>query len=110
MTAGTVVVLGEVGLNFGAGMTGGDAFLLDPAGRLSERLNHDLVVVRLPDVEQLEEVRVLLERHARYTGSERAHALLEAWDSESQRFVHVLPRDAASELDADAELLTEGAA
>src|SRR5216117_2767427 len=48
MTEGTVVILGEVGLNFGAGMTGGEAFVLDPLGRLEERLNADLVVAQEP--------------------------------------------------------------
>jgi glutamate synthase (ferredoxin) len=110
MTAGTVVVLGAVGLNFGAGMTGGDAFVHDPEGRLEGCLNADLVVARAPTAERLEELRVLVERHARYTRSPRAAALLEAWDDESRRFVHVAPRVEVATLDADSELVAEGAA
>ncbi len=110
MTAGTVVVLGEVGLNFGAGMTGGDAFVLDPRGLIAERLNPDLVVAQEPSAALLEEIRVLVERHARYTGSRRALELLNAWESEAASIVHVAPRLEAAEVEADEDLVTEGAA
>ena len=110
MTAGTVVVLGDIGLNFGAGMTGGDAFVLDPRGLLAERLNPDLVVAQEPSAARLEEIRVLVERHARYTGSRRALELLNAWESEAASIVHVAPRLEAAEVAADEDLVTEGAA
>src|SRR5262249_6810979 len=99
MTAGTVVVLGDVGLDFGAGMTGGDAFGDAPRGHRGDRLNHDLVVAQAPSAARLEEVRVLVERHARYTGSGRANRLLADWDSEAPAFVHVAPRLEAVELE-----------
>jgi glutamate synthase (NADPH/NADH) large chain len=110
MTAGTVVVLGEVGLNFGAGMTGGDAFVLDPHGLLAERLNPDLVVAQEPTAARLEEIRVLVERHARYTGSRRALELLNTWESEAASIAHVAPRLEAAEVETDEDLVTEGAA
>jgi glutamate synthase domain-containing protein 3 len=110
MTAGTVIVLGDVGLNFGAGMTGGDAFVLDPRGLLAERLNPDLVVAQEPSVAWLDEIRVLVERHARYTGSRRALELLNDWESEAASIVHVAPRLEAAEVEADEDLVTEGAA
>jgi glutamate synthase (ferredoxin) len=110
MTAGTVVVLGETGLNFGAGMTGGDAFVLDPHGLLAERLNPDLVVAQEPSAARLDEIRVLVERHARYTGSRRALELLNAWESEAASIVHVAPRLEAAEVETDEDLVTEGAA
>ena len=110
MTAGTVVVLGDVGLNFGAGMTGGEAFVYDPAQRLDLFLNADLVVATAPSRDGLDELRVLLERHARYTGSARATALLDAWERESRLFVHVAPSTETTTVDTDAELVAEGAA
>ena len=70
MTNGTVVVLGEVGRNFGAGMSGGDAFVYDPAGTLPVRLNDDLV--GMARVHADAELRYLVERHVRYTGSDLA--------------------------------------
>jgi glutamate synthase (ferredoxin) len=92
MTAGTVVILGEVGLNLGAGMTGGQAYVYGAAEDLAISLNDDLVLAHEPDAEQLEEVRGLLERHLRYTSSARAAAILERWDEESLRFTRIAAR------------------
>ncbi len=92
MTAGTIVILGEVGLNLGAGMTGGEAYVYNGAEALAVALNDDLVSAHTPDHRQLEEVRALVERHHRYTGSTRAATLLECWDEEAARFVRVASR------------------
>jgi len=92
MTAGTVVVLGEVGLNLGAGMTGGETYIHDPAGTLERGLNAEFVDAHALDADQLVEVRALVERHLRHTGSERAAALLERWDERSRELVRVAPR------------------
>jgi glutamate synthase (ferredoxin) len=90
MTNGTVVVLGEVGRNFGAGMSGGEAYVYDPAGTLPLRLNDDLVSMTRVHVDT--ELRHLVERHVRYAGSELAAALLEVWDQALGEFWHVTPR------------------
>jgi glutamate synthase (ferredoxin) len=90
MTSGTVVVLGPAGRNFGAGMSGGQAFVYDPAGELPLRLNEDLVV--LSRVTADGELRRLVERHARYTDSELAVALLSTWETATGDFWHVQPR------------------
>ena len=92
MTAGTVVVLGEVGLNLGAGMTGGEAYVHDPEGTLARGLNDEFVLAQPPDQQQLAEVRALLERHVRYTGSERAGALLTRWEERSRELVRIAPK------------------
>ncbi len=89
MTGGAVVVLGEVGLNFGAGMSGGVAWVLDPAGELPLRLNAELVAAeRGAD----EELRELIERHVRHTGSPRAADLLARWDEAPAIFWRVASR------------------
>ena len=81
MTGGTVVVLGLVGYNLGAGMTGGQAFVLEPeAERLLTRINNDLVESLRPDAETLDELRWLVERHAELSGSDLAATLLTDWD------------------------------
>jgi len=67
-------------------------------------------VAQEPTPTRLDEVRVLVERHARYTGSARAIRLLGAWESDASRFVHVAPRVEATTLEADADLVAEGAA
>ncbi len=92
MTSGTVVVLGEHGLNLGAGMTGGEVYVYDPGERLEGRLNEQLVAARRPDADDLAALRALLERHVRYTESPRAAALLEQWEGESERFWRVAPK------------------
>ncbi|MGY6500537.1 MAG: glutamate synthase-related protein [Acidimicrobiales bacterium] len=94
MTGGTVVVIGRMGFNFGAGMTGGQAFVWDPQlERLIRRLNSDLVEAIRPDVVALDDARLLLERHAEVTGSARAAELLEHWDETEEQIWHVVPRD-----------------
>jgi glutamate synthase domain-containing protein 3 len=90
MTSGTVVVLGGFGRNVGAGMSGGELYLHDPEDVLPLRLNRDLVV-SLP-VGAGEELRRLLERHVRYTGSLRAQALLDRFDEALREFRRVVPK------------------
>ena len=89
MTRGTVVVLGPHGRNFGAGMTGGKAFLLES----DERLVNDELVALVPLAAEDEELLLdLLERHADLTGSARAAALLVRKETLAERFRVVLPR------------------
>jgi glutamate synthase domain-containing protein 2/glutamate synthase domain-containing protein 3 len=95
MTGGTVVVLGPVGLNFGAGMSGGVVYVYDRDLRLPLRLNEQLVNAERIDGLGPEELIGLLERHVRYTGSQRAAALLDAWDGEVGWFWRVAPRPTA---------------
>ena len=101
MTSGTVVILGPFGRNLGAGMTGGEAYVYDPAGELPLRLNDDLVV--LGRVSGDSELRRLVERHARYTGSELAAALLAGWDEAIADFWHVRPRSDVAAIEDEHE-------
>ena len=91
MTGGRVVVLGEVGWNFGAGMTGGEAYVLDEHEHLVARLNGESVSARAVQGEELERLRALLEEHVAWTGSARARALLGSWAESSTRFKRVGP-------------------
>jgi glutamate synthase (ferredoxin) len=92
MTNGTVVILAEHGRNLGAGMTGGEVYVFDPEERLGGRLNGQLVAAHAPSLEDLAELRDLLERHLSHTGSARAAALLERWDDASAGFRRVAPK------------------
>jgi glutamate synthase domain-containing protein 2/glutamate synthase domain-containing protein 1/glutamate synthase domain-containing protein 3 len=97
MTGGAVAVLGEVGLNFGAGMSGGIAWVWDAAGDLPLRLNAQLVTAeRGAD----DELRFLVEQHLRHTGSPRAAHVLARWDEAPAVFWRVLPRQPAVETPA----------
>jgi glutamate synthase domain-containing protein 3 len=99
MTGGTIVVLGPVGYNLGAGMTGGQAFVWDPEALLMARLNPALVEAERPDAEAFEELCWLVERHAELTGSSRAAGLLKDWDEAGEHFWHVLPIDRVRRLE-----------
>jgi len=91
MTRGTVVVLGRHGRNLGAGMTGGEAFLLDPEPEL---VNHELVDLVELAADDEERLLRLLERHVDRTGSERARQLLADPAAITERFRRLVPRTA----------------
>jgi glutamate synthase domain-containing protein 3 len=110
MTAGTVVILGPVGLNLGAGMTGGEVYVYDPAQSLSTSLNGDFVQAHAPDAVRLEEIRALLERHVRYTRSPVAAAVLDTWETASRGFTRVAPAaEQALAEPADEQAVSAGA-
>ncbi len=99
MTGGTVVVLGEVGDNFGAGMTGGMAFVLDRAGRFERALNPENVVIqRLASAHWEQVVQDLVAEHARETGSRYAEGLLRDWDLTARDIWQVCPKEMLSRL------------
>ena len=94
MTGGRVVVLGETGINFGAGMSGGIAYVWDPGDAFERRCNMDLVVLeRVSDADERVELRRLIERHRKYTGSTVAADILADWDARHPEFVKVVPID-----------------
>jgi glutamate synthase domain-containing protein 3 len=103
LTAGTVVILGDVGRNLGAGMTGGEVYVFDPDGRLPGRLNDELVDAERLVAAGAEPLRALVERHVRFTGSTRAAGLLERWDDALESFWFVQPRPEVGRLSRVAE-------
>jgi glutamate synthase (NADPH/NADH) large chain len=100
MTRGTVVVLGSHGRNLGAGMTGGEAFLLDADERLVNGELVALVPLERADADRLVE---LLDRHVRLTGSLRAEALLAEFDASIERFRRLAPRTELAERERSGE-------
>lgn len=105
MTGGVVVVLGETGRNFAAGMSGGYAFVLDLD---EQRVNRELVDLGPVVDEAAEELKSIVEQHAEETGSAVAAALLADWEAALPRFTEVMPRDFKRVLDARAAALEEG--
>ena len=91
MTGGRVVVLGPVGRNFAAGMSGGVALLWDPDGAAQGQANLD--GIDLETVDDVAGLKLLVERHAELTGSARAKLLLDNWVVASRQFVQLMPRD-----------------
>jgi glutamate synthase (ferredoxin) len=89
-----VVVLGQTGRNFAAGMSGGVAYVLDEVGDFSRRCNQQMVQLeRLEEAEEIEEIRRMIRRHADYTRSQRAFKVLALWEEMTPRFVKVMPKD-----------------
>jgi glutamate synthase (NADPH/NADH) large chain len=99
MTGGRVAVLGPTGRNFGAGMSGGVAYVYDPDGDFDERLNPEMVELEPMGAEDAAELRSMIERHREFTGSAVAEQLLGAWAVEVGRFRKVMPRDYRRVLD-----------
>ena len=94
MTGGRVVVLGETGVNFAAGMSGGVAYVWDPHDRFPRRCNMEMVELeRLENAAERLEVRRMIERHLELTGSVPARAVLDDWDRSVDDFVKVMPTD-----------------
>ena len=92
MTGGRVAILGKVGKNFAAGMSGGVAYVYDKDGTLDKKCNKSLVLLeQLSDSEDIEELKEMLEKHLEYTNSQTAKAILENWDNELKHFVKVIP-------------------
>jgi len=128
MTGGTVVVLGQTGRNFAAGMSGGIAYVFDPEGEFEGRCNLAMVGLEkvLSTSEQLVQtdpstwhrgecdeiiLKGLIEKHFKYTGSEKARAILDDWDTARTRFVKVFPseyRRALGELHAEKQRELQG--
>ena len=109
MTGGVTVVLGATGRNFAAGMSGGVAYVWDPAGAFPGNCNRGMVLLETVTDEDEEELRDLVVRHAAYTGSTVARALLERWPEARREFVKVMPEDYKRVLEArrDREAGTE---
>ncbi|MBO0748340.1 MAG: glutamate synthase subunit alpha, partial [Acidimicrobiaceae bacterium] len=107
MTGGRVVVLGRTGRNFGAGMSGGIAYVWDPDDTFDRRVNHEMV-----DLEEVgsdsDWLREVLWRHHAETGSEVAARLLSDWDECLEEFVKVMPRDYRRVLEATARAEAQG--
>ncbi len=100
MTGGRVAILGHVGDNFGAGMTGGMAFVYDPDARFEARVNPDsLTWNRLGSAHWETQLREMIEAHAKLTGSRRALEILDQWGEEKAHFWQVVPYEQTSRLE-----------
>ncbi len=109
MTGGRVVVIGNTGRNFAAGMSGGIAYVLDHDGDFRRRCNPGMVDLEPLVAEQdVEEVQELLRRHGRYTQSARAERILANWEAVQPKFVKVTPRDYKRALNAMKRAREEG--
>ncbi len=103
MTGGTVVILGATGRNFGAGMTGGIAYILDEAGSLERRHNPQLIELRTLTTRDEARLQSLIKRHVELTGSSRGAEILARWEVYRGLFRVALPRDSVARIENAAE-------
>ncbi|MDR1061225.1 MAG: glutamate synthase large subunit [Clostridiales bacterium] len=103
MTGGRVAILGKTGRNFAAGMSGGVAYVLDGDGSFGASCNRAMVSLCALDAQDEARLRDMLEKHALYTGSERAKALLADFPASARAFVKVIPDDYQNVLNAISE-------
>jgi len=105
MTGGVAVILGKTGVNFGAGMTGGKAFVYDEVGNLYEKVNPELVEPLRIDTDEWDsemfELKALLKDYLAKTGSKRAAYILEHFRTEIRKFWMVAPRGIKPTIIAD---------
>jgi glutamate synthase (NADPH/NADH) large chain len=94
MTGGRVVILGTTGRNFGAGMSGGVAYVWDKAGNFDKQCNTGTFELEAVSAEaDAAELRTMIQSHLTYTGSTVASNILENWETELTHFVKVMPSD-----------------
>ncbi|HEY9606035.1 MAG TPA: glutamate synthase-related protein, partial [Allocoleopsis sp.] len=106
MTGGVVVVLGHVGRNVGAGMTGGIAYFLDEDGSFNSKVNSEIVEIQRvisPVGEQ--QLKALIQAHAQYTGSPKARMILESWSDYLPKFWQVVPPSEADTPEANPDMV-----
>lgn len=93
MTGGVIVILGDTGRNFGAGMSGGTAFVHDPKNKLESQCNMEMILLESISPADEEELKALIANHATYTESTVAKSVLKNWPTSKNEFVKVMPRD-----------------
>jgi glutamate synthase (ferredoxin) len=109
MTGGRVVVLGETGRNFAAGMSGGIAYVLDTDSEFAKHCNLEMVqLFELEDDDEAELVRGLIQKHVNYTGSKVAWRLLDQWEDSRNLLVKVYPNDFRRVMEAQEQVRAEG--
>jgi len=93
MTGGIAIILGEVGRNFAAGMSGGVAYVYNPNNNLKLMCNLSMVDLDPMDIEAEKELHKFVSNHASYTGSVVATKILNNWKQELNHFVKVMPKE-----------------
>ncbi|MDR3321082.1 MAG: hypothetical protein LBS93_01430, partial [Synergistaceae bacterium] len=91
MTGGYSVILGPTGKNFGAGMSGGIAYVYDPASKLEPNANMAIISLTKLEDDDADILRGILENHISYTGSRKAKAILDDFETSLPSFVKVIP-------------------
>ena len=93
MTGGRVVILGETGGNFAAGMSGGIAYVLDIDDKFKSKCNTAMVGLETPTEGDLEEIKQLISNHVEYTNSKKARFILDDFENFKTKFIKIIPHE-----------------
>ena len=93
MTGGRCVVLGKIGRNFGAGMSGGIAYLMDKDQTCHHYLNTEMILIEEMTDDDFDELRGLIREHFKYTGSFVALDILQNWENRKNDFIKIFPEE-----------------
>jgi len=94
MTGGRVVVLGDTGINFAAGMSGGISYVFDPEQKFDGKCNLEMVDLEtVTDTNDIKELKEIIKRHLEYTDSKKSRHILETWEKSLPCFVKVFPME-----------------
>jgi len=93
MTGGKAVILGPTGRNFGAGMSGGIAYIYDKEGVFSKKCNNETFEIEELIEEDEKDLKDLISKHLDYTESDVASFILEDWNNQREKFIKVMPTD-----------------
>ncbi len=100
MTGGNIIILGDIGDNFGAGMTGGMAFIYDPENQFDKKVNPESVVWQTPETKfWIEHLRKLIQEHSIETNSTISKKIVENFENEINNFVQVCPKEMLDKLE-----------
>ena len=100
MTGGNIIILGDIGDNFGAGMTGGMAFIYDPENQFDKKVNPESVVWQTPETKfWIEHLRKFIQEHAIETNSTISKKIVENFENEINNFVQVCPKEMLDKLE-----------
>ena len=93
MTGGTVLILGKIGRNFGAGMSGGIAYIYKDDKRSNKNFNMEMIDLEAPNIQDEDIIYEMLENHFSNTNSEVAEKILSNWKNEKKNFIKVMPKE-----------------
>ncbi len=109
MTGGVVVILGKTGRNFGAGMSGGVAYVYDPDQTFADKCNREMVdLYRIGESGDDHQLKEMIQQHFAYTDSLKAAEILEDWENQQHHFIKVYPTEYHQMIQATETLADQG--
>ena len=107
MTGGHVLILGTIGRNFGAGMSGGLAYIFQEDNKLDQQFNTEMILLESLASKDYDFIKYQLKEHHRLTGSSKAARILDSWDLVKDKFIKVFPKEYKAVLDRKNKVLVQ---